>query len=262
MNPFAHFLLTRFNVEPNGQPALPSGADAGWLGRRFDLFERVCLPFVDRQAEGAFQWLVFMDWGTPVPFKERMAALAVHYDFLRPVYCSQFDAATVLAEIRRREAPGAIRITTRLDGDVAIHPQFTKQIQETAEAGRTTLDLATGFYIRFPLGCFARDGDFYLLRDAHHPCASFVSAPECARTVLAADAADEAGAAPTVSRRMRPMWCQAIHPDNAEVPRRGVYWPGGGRSEFAALGRDVPPRGAFWQLSETVRTSAQCLFRR
>lgn len=262
MNPFAHFLLTRFNVAPNGQPAMPLGPGEGGLERRFDLFERVCLPFVDRQAEGAFQWLVFMDWGTPVPFKERMAALAVHYDFLRPVYCSRFDAETVLAEIRRRESPGAIRITTRLAGDAAIHPRFTKQIQETAEARLAAMDLAKGFFIRFPLGCLERNGAFYLLRDAGNAFASFVSAPECVRIVLAADSADGAGGMPTVFKHVRPMWCRAIHPDIAGVPLRGVYWPGGGVSEFASLVRDGIPRGTFWQLSETLRTSARCLFRR
>ena len=111
MNSFGHFLLTRFNVLlPNGSTSEPTalknpGVDGGWLGRRFDLFEHVCLPSVARQTEGAFQWLVFMDWATPLAFKERMAALTVRHEFLRPVYCSQFNEAVVMTEIRRREAP-------------------------------------------------------------------------------------------------------------------------------------------------------------
>ena len=73
MKPFVHFILTRFNVLMKTAPAAAAGAprkglDPEWLKRRFDLFERVCLPSVDRQTEGAFQWLVFLDWATPVPF--------------------------------------------------------------------------------------------------------------------------------------------------------------------------------------------------
>ncbi len=261
MNPFAHFLLTCFNAAPKGQPAVPAGADATGLERRFGLFERVCLPFVDRQAEGAFQWLVFMDWGTPVPFKERMAALAVHYDFLRPVYCSKFDAETVLAEIRRREGPGSIRITTRLEAASALHPRFTKLVQETAEARLGNMDLAKGFAIRFSLGCCERNGDFYLLRDAG-ACASFVSAPDCAQTVLDVDSGTGVGGAPEVVKRLRPMWCRVMQADAAGEPPRGVYWPGGGTSEFAAIVGEVALRGALWRVSETLRTAARCLFRR
>ena len=81
MNTFEHFVLTRFNVPlklevPAGQNPGPNRRlDAGWLTRRFDLFERVCLPSLQRQTQGAFQWLVFLDWATPVSFKERIAAL-------------------------------------------------------------------------------------------------------------------------------------------------------------------------------------------
>ena len=76
MDSFAHFILTRFNVplrfdKPLGDQPKHMGIDEGWLGRRFDLFERVCLGSVQRQTEGGFQWLVFMDWATPLPFKER-----------------------------------------------------------------------------------------------------------------------------------------------------------------------------------------------
>ena len=96
MNTFEHFILTRFNIPlkvdpPPGQPPKHMGVDEGWLARRFDLFERVCLSSVQRQTEGAFQWLVFMYWATPLVFKERIVALTVRHEFLRPVYCSQFD---------------------------------------------------------------------------------------------------------------------------------------------------------------------------
>lgn len=261
MSTFEHFILTRFNVplktEAPPVPAAPrpAGLDAGWLARRFDLFEHVCLPSVQRQTQGAFQWLVFLDWATPVAFKERMAALTVRHEFLRPVYCSQFDDAIALAEIRRREAPGNLRITTSLDSDDALHPRMVERIQGLAAGNAPVQDLQKGFFISFPIGCTERRGDFYLRRDVCNPFTSFVSAPECERTILGGDLRAIAAAAPVVSATARPMWCQVIHDDNRAVPVRGVYWPWGGDSEFAPGVTSGFCRGLLWQAAEVVRSA-------
>lgn len=262
MNMFEHFVLTRFNVPlnfdvPAGQPARHRGVDPGWLARRFELFEHVCLPSMDRQTEGAFQWLVFMDWATPLAFKERMAALTVRHEFLRPVYCSNFDEETALAEIRRREAPGATRITTRLDNDNALHPRMIERVQEAAQMHLGGMDPARGFILSFPLGCIEREGDFYVCRAPDNAFRSFVSAPNCARTVMGAD-----NHSPVVFIHARPMWCHVVHDDNVDAALSGIYWPWGGRSAFApgvtkGLRRSVP-----WQCAEVVRSAARYLLRR
>lgn len=250
MNPFAHFILTRFNVPPNlppppespsESPAEPSPApawlDAAWLARRFEWFERICLPSVDGQTEGAFQWLVFLDWATPMAFKEKMAALCVHYDCLRPVYCSHFDAATALAEIRRREKPDKVRITTSLDSDDALHPRMIECVQELARTKLGAMDLLRGFFISFPLGCCAREGKFYLQRRRDNPFMSFVSSAECGRTVLGPRAEE-----PVLAKCARPLWCQVLHADQAGARLRGLYWPGGRSSAFAPVVMDDAPR--------------------
>lgn len=264
MSSFAHFILTRFNVPlkfdlPPGQHPKPRGVDEGWLARRFDLFEHVCLPSVQRQTEGAFQWLVFLDWATPLAFKERMVALTVRHEFLRPVYCSQFDEGFVLAEIQRREAPGNVRITTRLDNDDAIHPRLIARVQQLARDQLAAQDLNRGFFISFPIGCAERKGDFYVQRDRYNPFTSFVSAPECARTVWGCDSRTIAGVAPVVFEYSRPMWCQVIHDDNVANRLRGVYWPWGGSSEFAPGVTNGFRRPLLWQCAEVVRSAARYL---
>ena len=60
VNSFGHFILTRFNVPlhfdlPPERQAARAGLDPGWLARRFELFERVCLASVARQTEPDFQ---------------------------------------------------------------------------------------------------------------------------------------------------------------------------------------------------------------
>ena len=260
---FEHFVLTRFNVPlkleiPAGpKPGPHRGLDVGWLTRRFDLFERVCLPSLQRQTQGAFQWLVFLDWATPVPFKERMAALTVRYEFLRPVYCSAFDEEFALAEIRRREEPGHVRITTRLDNDDAFHPRMVEFVQELARTHAAAMDLARGFFISFPIGCAERKGDFYVRREPDNAFQSFVSAPECNQTVMGA-----AKSLPTVFKNATPMWCQVIHDDNVTVSLSGVYWPWGGSSEFAPGITNGFCRDILWQAAEVVRSAASYFLKR
>ncbi len=265
MSTVDHFLLTRFNVplkpdDPSKPPTPPPGLDAGWLARRFDLFEHICLPSVQRQTEGAFQWLVFLDWATPVSFKERMAALTVRHEFLRPVYCSKFDDDLVLEEIRRREAPGTLRITTSLDSDDAIHPRMVEKIQRAANAHASAQDVQQGFFISFPVGCIERQGDFYVLRDPTNPFTSCVSAPECNRTILGCGHRAMAEVAPVVFENARPLWCQMIHDDNSAVPVRGVYWPWGGSSEFAPGVTKGFCRPVWWQCAEVVRSAVRYFF--
>ena len=266
MNPFGHFILTRFNVPlrfdlpPSRQPVRP-GLDPGWLARRFDLFERVCLASVARQTGRDFQWLVFLDEATPHAFRDRLAALAAAHLFLHPVYCGQFDEETVLPEIRRRETPDRLRITTRLDNDDAIHPRLVERVRQLAECHAPHQDLRRGFYVSFPLGCCVRDGDFYLQRYRYNPFASYVSAPETERTVLGADHRYVADVAPVIFDWNRPMWCQTIHGENVANRLRGVYWPGGARSAFGSLA--APARRSWiWKTSEILRSAHDYAFHR
>jgi hypothetical protein len=56
---FEHVLLTRFNVRYVEDPNAPSiGTDPDWLARRFELFERYCLPSVIAQSAQNFSWII------------------------------------------------------------------------------------------------------------------------------------------------------------------------------------------------------------
>jgi len=267
MKPFEHFILTRFNVPLKfdlspGEPAPHRGGDEQWLTRRFELFERVCLSSVARQTEPDFRWLVFMDWATPVSFKERMAALSVRYLFLEPVYCTQVTDELVLDEIHRREAPETIRITTRLDKDDAIHPRLIEQVQQLAREQLDSQDLNRGFFISFPIGCSEQHADFYIQRYRYNPFTSFISSLDCSTTVLSGDHRSIADTAPVVFHFCRPMWCQVIHGENVANPLRGIYWPWGGSSAFAPGITNGFRRSLLWQVTEVVRSAFRYLFRR
>lgn len=256
MNPFEHFVLTRCNA-PLKAADTAAEHNNDWLTRRFDLFERVSLPSMQRQLEGAYQWLVFMDWATPVHFKERMAALSVRHEFLRPVYCSHFDEATALAEIRRRETAGRTRVTTQLPCAAALHPRMVEQVHEAVRQHIASHDLQRGFAISFPLGCCERKGDFYLRRERANPFISFVSAPETERTALAG-----LTDVPVVTRTRRPLWCEVLQDDTDATKPCGIYWPMGGSSEFAPGITNGFRRGALWQGAEVVRSACRYWFGR
>ena len=186
-----------------------------------------------------------------------MAALTVRNDFLRPVYCSQFDEEVALAEIRRRETLGKVRITTRLDNDDALHPRLVEQVQELARTHMASMDKTRGFFISFPIGCSERKGDFYVRREPDNSFMSLVSSPDCANTVMAGPKG-----VPVIFKNIRPMWCQVIHEDNVSESLRGVYWPWGGSSEFAPGITNGFRRPLLWQCAEVVRSAAQYLLNR
>ena len=50
----------------------PIRLDAGWLEKRFDLFERYRLPSVAAQAAGSFHWIVYFDSATPPRLRDRI----------------------------------------------------------------------------------------------------------------------------------------------------------------------------------------------
>jgi len=126
MTVFAHFVLTRFNdplklAVSSGTADQPKAVAESRMVRWFELFERPCLASKKRQTGKAFQWHVFLYWGTHVAFKERMAALAVRKDFLRPIFGTAYLEENVIEKIRRRRTSGSTRFMTWLAPDAGIH---------------------------------------------------------------------------------------------------------------------------------------------
>src|SRR6188508_2207312 len=83
-----HVLLTRFNMPTPGREA-KLRSDPGWLARRFDLFERYCLPTIAAQDAQDFGWIVYFDEATPAPFRDRIERLRGIREF-HPYYTHLF----------------------------------------------------------------------------------------------------------------------------------------------------------------------------
>ena len=125
MQSFRHFILTRFNVrlEEHRQ----RGAD--WLQHRCELFERFCLPSVIGQTCKNFDWVVFFDAATPMPFQERIRRYHDQGDIRRIYLKGEFGQDAIRDAIGHLVDGYDYVITTRLDNDDAICRNFVEVIQ-------------------------------------------------------------------------------------------------------------------------------------
>ena len=221
MRPYDHYLLTRFNLPMGFTPAVH--LEPAWLERRFELFERYCLPSVAGQLDQDFIWLLLLDERTPPSFRSRMRKLAAACAQARPVYLRPSDAVrqavveTVVATVGRRE-PVAHLITSRMDNDDAIHKRYMQRLHELFD--RQALQ-----FVDFSHGYTYRLED-RTLRRYRHPSSPFVTLIEqCTsrpRTVFCAqhDAVSKVG--PLLRLDTPPGWLQTIHDRNTSNTARGT----------------------------------------
>ena len=211
-----HFVLTNFNV------ALPgAGNDKGgrplrteeWLEHRMELFERWCLPTMERRTDRDAIWLVRHARPESDVLARRLASLE-----------ERGGLRLVSAEWRFRDAivatlePGDdFVLTTRLDNDDGLHPEALERLRTfAAESLRrgtrepVFLDLPVGYSVSDP------GGEARLLE---RPSNHFLSLLEPAgpgriRTArcIAHSRARELAPLRTVCRE--PMWIRTVHDRN------------------------------------------------
>lgn len=163
----SHVILTRFNMATGGREvAFRSNPD--WLARRFELFERYCLPSIAAQTFQDFEWIIFFDQASPDWVWDRIASLQKIRHFhvnAEPL----FDALGWGNATRRvlGEAPGPrLLVTSNLDNDDALAPDYMQRLNA---AVRRNMTRQTPFAINFLNGIIAADGHVYRIR--HRRCA-------------------------------------------------------------------------------------------
>lgn len=230
-----HFFLTRFNVpfRHEGRIAVHRGLDEGWLRGRFALFERYCLGSMQRQTCKDFTWLIFMDASTPEPYRSRILRMAEENGFLRPIFCDDLTPQFELEAVHSRERPGALRVTTRLDNDDAVHPQMVADIQKVAgKAWRRSKD-RSGFFIVFPFGFSLLGSKLFVQLFRYNPFGSFVSDQRNPKIVTFFSHTKISDAGRVVFPLRMPRWCQVIHGENLANQLRGYPWPFARAGSFA-----------------------------
>ena len=155
-----HFVLTRFNLRLKSFDKFCEwrGGDPGYLEKRFELFERYCLPSMKAQTVD-FKWLVFFSEMTPEPFKARARAYAGECNSYEAVFvgdsipCDTDGAATcMMNEIVKRLATDTdYYVVSRIDNDDAFNMYALGWIRDTA-LEKIVNDSCEKFYVVMPYG--------------------------------------------------------------------------------------------------------------
>lgn len=131
-----HYILTRFNLRlwTKDKKRNETRTDE-WLKKRFDLFEKICLPSIMNQTNQTFKWIVLFDSETPEFYKKKIQ----HYQNICKLFCpcfveackSRYFVSVFREEIQKRiEKNTNFLITTYLDNDDALHKNYIEEIQQ------------------------------------------------------------------------------------------------------------------------------------
>lgn len=129
---FTHYLITRFNVPVKNWDKDKAGnrvLDQAWLDERIGLFTKFCLPTIENQLNQNFTWLIFCDINTPAEYLDNIqqSVRSIPGASLRLV--SHFDHLMVDLRQLLAEDPSPFLITSRVDNDDGLGPQFIKDVQ-------------------------------------------------------------------------------------------------------------------------------------
>ena len=209
-----HVIVTRFNLPSPGPESLVRAQD-GWLRNRVDLFERYTVPSMRGQSSRDFTWMIYFDPESPSWLIDRLAPLAAERLFT-PLYRESVEWQDVARDAR--EVSGGARevlLTTNLDNDDAIAPDFASRLQTLAATN-------PGSAIFLANGLIVQNGAVYL---RHDPENAFCSVSETWANPVTAWRDWHTllhNHFPVVSDGGNPGWLQVVHGQNVSNRVRGV----------------------------------------
>lgn len=129
---FTHFILTRFNlgIYNEGNPYHIQDPEA-WMNHRLNLFDRYTLPGIMEQSCQNFTWVLAFDQATPRDIISR-------YDYLDNVQICYTQPHTWL---RSLPASSDFLLTTRLDNDDFLLPEFVEKVQSRFDSIEKIVDV-------------------------------------------------------------------------------------------------------------------------
>jgi hypothetical protein len=238
---YRHVMITRFNVLfrdlAHTRIAL-KGIDAAWLAKRFDLFERYCLPSVLAQTSQDFVWFIYFNEATPPAFAERARRACAGRDNIRLMFCDVYDQDLVERDLRAELKPKPEwLLTTRLDNDDGLRCDFMKRVHES-------LRFSGAEALNFPEGIIYAGGKTYLRRDESNAFLSLLEPFEGFKTVLFVMHPDMAQLAPVRQIEGKPAWLQVVHDSNLRNRVRGWRVSAATALEGFAIAEEDTPRRA------------------
>ena len=253
MKKIAHYIITRFNLR--GEAGSKAAIDPEWLGRRFDLLEKFCLPTIRAQTRSDFSWLVLFDTETPPVGREKIERLA-QWPTFQPVFFppGTEDVGRLAIEAVMHEPPD-ILVTTRLDNDDGLALRYVELVRDRCEIQEPTV-------FQFPVGYVWCDGKLYRDRQESNPFLTLAEPltggrPHTFQTIYTGAHHESHRLGRVVSVSDEPGWLQVVHGGNLANRRRGIRTPAKelqGRFGFETTWLDTR-EGALGLLADAARTS-------
>ncbi len=153
MEGFAHFVITRFNLQLyKVDKKKQSTRTDTWLSNRFAIFEAYCLPSIKAQECRNFTWLVLFDADTPPVWRARIDRYRRECLMFHPVFYTAAEAAELEASLKetiRSMTTEPWVLTTNLDNDDALSIRAVAELQAriapAAEGKKVVYSLLHGY---------------------------------------------------------------------------------------------------------------------
>ena len=222
---YIHVLITHFNLDYSKTfPTVPLGQykNPEWLGKRFDLFEKYCLPSVERQTDKNFLWLCTFHEDTPEPFMSRIKEYAAKYSYMKLYFGTRFDEyiQNFVGIIKENMPQKPYLVTTRLDNDDGIAVDYIENIH------KNLYETKNGYFIDYIYGYIydVAQKQPYFQKFRRNPFSTRVERWENAQTIrkFSHDTIDDHGDVLRVKNKNNPMWLQVIHENNVMNEVDGV----------------------------------------
>lgn len=207
--PLTHLLYTRFNIQY--EPTDTIGIEPAWLDERLRLFEQYCLPSLQQQTCKDFVWIILGDERTPDAYKARIDRYQQQMPQIRTYWIAyQEDKYHGLYKQFGKEfAEGKnLLITTRLDSDDTLAPDYIAKVQEIAMRG-------TRGIISFPHGqqTFAKDQKTFEIRYIQNHFLSRIEDSDY-ETIMVFDHSLVQKSSIQNFETVQPMWDEVVHGGN------------------------------------------------
>lgn len=227
-----HIIITRFNLPSKGAESLIRTRE-GWLRDRVVLFERYCMPSVQRQTSRNFHWIIYFDPGSPEWLKELIRTWSADGLFTA-IFREEVPHDVLMSDLRRVSgARYRDLMTSNLDNDDGLAEDFVARLQDVAvDSPRVAIYLARGL--------IKSGNQLYNRTDRNNAFCSVRESWDGAVTCWA-DWHNRLGQQMPVEEIYgKPAWLQVIHDLNVSNRVRGRrIAPVGFRASFGSMLDDV-----------------------
>ena len=212
------FIITRFNLFlPNLHADYTKNENINinqdYLKKRFELFEKYCLPSIEAQTDKNFCWFILMNTETPDAFKVRMESIITHSKAnIVLLYMKEYNLELIKQKIL--ELKGDINWVTsiRVDNDDILAKNFVEEVRKVApRINKTVINFERGLHYNLgtkEIGIHSAKANHFIsyIEDISK---NFELVYKCGHNKMLSS-----GISKCINIKKKPMWAELIHDTN------------------------------------------------